>query len=238
MEGEVLILIKERLKIFREKIEKENLKIEGFLVTNLKNLYYLSSFDGEGIALMTRDKNYLLTDSRYAEQAQKESPDFKIITEEPNHKNAREEALDKIIEENKIKKIAFESNTLSYTDYLKYFHSFKLTEFLPTKNLIEQLRMIKDKEEITILKKAAHITTETLKEVFEMIKPGVRELDIATELSYTMRKKGAQKEAFNPIIVSGKRSSLIHGKPSEKKITKDELIIIDMGQIIKTIIRI
>ena len=56
MEREVLILIKERLKIFRDKIEKENIKIEGFLVTNLKNLYYLSGFDGEGIALITKMK--------------------------------------------------------------------------------------------------------------------------------------------------------------------------------------
>jgi Xaa-Pro aminopeptidase len=229
MEREVLILIKERLKIFRDKIEKENIKIEGFLVTNLKNLYYLSDFEGEGIALITKDKNYLLTDSRYTEQAQKESPDFKIITEEPNHENARIEALDKIIKKKKIKKIAFESNTLSYTDYLKYFNTFKSIEFLPTENLIEQIRMIKDKEEITIMKKAAQITTETLKEVFEMIKPGIRELDIATELSYTMRKKGAQKDAFDLIIVSGERSSLVHGKPSERKITEDELIIIDMG---------
>ena len=230
MEGEGLILIKERLKVFREKIEKENKEIEGFLVTDLKNLIYLSGFDGEGFALIgINGKNYLLTDSRYTEQAQKESPDFKILTDEPNKKNARILALKKILAQSKIKRIAFESNNLSYADFRKYSDSFESIEFLPTENIIELLRMIKDKEEIIKIKKAAQITTESLKDVFELTKPGMRELDIASELAYTMRKKGAQKEAFDIIVVSGERSSLVHGKPSEKKIAEGELIIIDVG---------
>ena len=230
MEGEGLILIKKRLEIFRDKIEKENKEIEGFLVTNLKNLNYLTGFDGEGFALIRASgKNYLLTDSRYTEQAQKESPDFKILTDEPSKKNARILALKKILVKSKIKKIAFESSDLSYADFKKYSDSFEHIEFLPTENIIEELRMIKDKEEIIKMKKAAQITTESLKDVFEIIKPGMRELDIASELAYTMRKKGAQKEAFETIVVSGQRSSLPHGKPSEKKIDEGELITIDMG---------
>ena len=223
-------MIKERLKIFRNKIKKENKEIEGFLVTNLQNLNYLTGFDGEGSALIgVSGKNYLLTDSRYTEQAQKESPDYKILTDEPNKKNARVLAIKKIIEKNKIKKIAFESNNLSYANFKKYSDSFNSIEFLATENIIEQIRMIKNKEEIIKMKKAAQITTESLKDVFEIIKPGVRELDIASELAYTMRKKGAQKEAFETIVVSGERSSLPHGKPSEKKIDEGEFITIDMG---------
>ncbi|GAJ11159.1 unnamed protein product, partial [marine sediment metagenome] len=174
-------MIKEKLKIFRDKIEKENKEIEGFLVTNLKNLNYLAGFDGEGFALIgVSGKNYLLTDSRYTEQAQKESPDYKILTDEPNKKNARVLALKKIFAESKIKKIAFESNSLSYANFKKYSESFDSIEFLATENIIEQIRMIKDKEEIIKMKKAAQITTESLKDVFEIIKPGVRELDIAS----------------------------------------------------------
>jgi len=229
MEGEVVILIKKRLKIFKNKIEKENKEIEGFLVTNLKNLYYLTGFDGEGSALITNRNNYLLTDSRYTEQAEKESSNFKIITDDPKKKNARVLAMKKIIERNKINKIAFESIDLNYADFIKYSESFQSVEFLPTKNIVEQIRMLKDKEEIIKMKKAAQITTESLKEVFEIMEPGVRELEIASELAYTMRKKGAQKEAFETIVVSGERSSLPHGKPSEKKINEGELIIIDVG---------
>ncbi|MGB2782787.1 MAG: Xaa-Pro peptidase family protein [Atribacterota bacterium] len=222
-------MIEERLKIFRDKIEKENKGIDGFLVTNLQNMNYLSGFDGEGFTLITKKDNYLLTDSRYTEQAEKESPDFIIRIDEPKIKDARILALRKIIEKIKINKIAFESNSLSFADFKKYSDSLKSIEFLPTKNIIEQIRMVKDKDEIIKMKKAAQITTESLKEVFEIIKPGMRELDIASELAYTMRKKGAQKEAFETIVISGERSSLPHGKPSEKKIDEGEFITIDMG---------
>jgi Xaa-Pro aminopeptidase len=230
VEGEGLILIKEKLEMFRDKIEKVNKEIEGFLVTNLKNLNYLSGFDGEGFALIAaKGKNYLLTDSRYAEQAQKESPDFKVLTDEPNKKDARILVLKKILTKNKMNKLAFESRNLSHADFKKYSGSFESVDFIPTENIVDQLRMIKDKEEIIKIKKAAQITTESLKDMFEIIEPGMRELDIASELAYTMRKKGAHKEAFETIVVSGQRSSLPHGKPSEKKIEEEELITIDMG---------
>lgn len=230
IEGEGLTLIKDRLGIFRDKISTESQDIDGFLITNLKNLYYLSGFDGEGCALvLAKGKNYLLTDSRYTEHAQKESPDFEILTDDPKKKDARILALKKIFTQNKVKKIAFESNNLSYADFGKYSNSFKSIKLLPTENIIEKLRMIKDKEEIIKIKKAAQITTESLKDVFEAIEPGMRELDIASELAYNMRKKGALKEAFETVVVSGQRSSLPHGKPSEKKIEEKELITIDMG---------
>ena len=222
-------MIKDRLKIFRENVFEKNKAIEGFLVSNYTNLTYLSGFDGEGLALITKKDNILITDARYTEQAQKESPDFKIITEKLKQKNARIEALNKIIKKKNLKKIAFESSHLSYNDFKKYSDSFESVEFVPFENIIEQMRMIKGKEEIIKIKKASQIATEALKEVLEMIKPGIRELDIANELSYTMRKKGAHKEAFDIIVVSGERSSLIHGKPSEKKFAEGELIIIDMG---------
>ena len=222
-------MIKERLKIFRKKLKKEIIETDGFLVTNLKNIYYLSGFNGEGTVLITKDIGYLFTDSRYTEQAKKESPEFKIITDKPKKRNARLLSLEEIIEKDKIKKIAFEGKNISYANFKKYSDRFQNIEFIPTEDFVEQTRMVKDREEIIKIKKAAQITTESLKEIFEMIEPGVRELDIATELAYTMRKKGAQKEAFESIVVSGERSSLPHGKPSEKKISEGELITIDAG---------
>lgn len=222
-------MIKKRLKIFRKKIFKEDKKNDGFLITNLKNLYYLSGFNGEGTALITKDKNYLFTDLRFTELAQKENPDYEVITDEPSKKNARILALKKIIEKKKIKKIAFESSNLNYANFKKYSENFNMVEFLPTEDLIEQMRMVKDKGEIIKMKKAAQVATESLKELFGKIKPGIREIDIAAELAYIIRKNGADKEAFDTIVGSGERSFLPHVKPSKKKISVGELIIIDMG---------
>lgn len=220
---------KDRVEKIRKKIAQEKLEIDAFLVSNWKNLFYLSGFDGEGNALITRNKFYLFTDPRYGEQAEKESPESEIIVDVARKKDSRELALKKIIEKEKIKKIAIESESLYYSDFQNYQKYFPQVEYVSTKDFIEQIRMVKDKDEIISLKKAAQITTESLKEVLENLTHGVRELDIATEIAYTMRKKGAQKEAFDLIVVSGHRGSLPHGKPSEKKINEGELITLDIG---------
>jgi len=221
-------MIGDRLTKFKENIFKKKGIIDGFLVSNLNNLYYLSGFDGEGLALITKEENLLFTDSRYTEQAEKESPQFKIITDKTGIKNARIISINKMLKNHKIKKLAFEGHRLSYSDYIKYKNNF-LIDFVDGNNAIEQIRIVKDETEITKIKKACQIITETLKEVMEIIEPGLRELDIATELAYTMRKKGALGEAFESIVVSGERSSLPHGKPSEKIIREGELITIDTG---------
>ena len=221
-------MINFRLSKLREKIFNKKDTIDGLLVSNLTNLYYLSGFDGEGSALITKENNILFTDSRFTEQAEKESPEYKIVTDKTGKKNARINAINEILKEHKIKKLAFEGNFLSYNDYKKYKDSFS-TELIYVDNIIEEIRMIKDKTEIIKIKKACQIITESLKEVMVTIEPGLRELDIATELAYTMRKKGAIKEAFEAIVVSGERSSLPHGKPSEKRIQEGELITIDTG---------
>ena len=221
-------MIGDRLTKFKENIFKKKGIIDGFLVSNLNNLYYLSGFDGEGLALITKEENLLFTDSRYTEQAEKESPQFKIITDKPGKKNARIISINEILKKHKIKKLAFEGHDLSYSDYIKYKNNIS-AELIDGNNAIEQIRIVKDETEITKIKKACQIITETLKEVMEIIEPGLRELDIATELAYTMRKKGALGEAFESIVVSGERSSLPHGKPSEKIIREGELITIDTG---------
>jgi len=223
-------MIKKRLKTLRKKIFKDDKEVEGFLITNLKNIFYLSNFNGEGIVLITNsDENYLFTDSRFTEQAQKDSPDYKVITDEPTKKNARILALKEIIEKKKIRKIFFESTNLNYINFKRYSENFNMVEFIPAEDIIEQMRMVKDNNEIIKMKKAAQIATESLKELFRKIKPGIKEIDIAAELAYIIRKNGAQKEAFDTIVGSGERSFLPHVKPSEKKINMGELIIIDMG---------
>ncbi|MEA1940333.1 MAG: Xaa-Pro peptidase family protein [Candidatus Caldatribacteriota bacterium] len=219
----------DRLIKFREKVFKKKEAIDGFLVSNLNNIYYLSGFDGEGLALITKENNFLFTDSRYTEQAGKESPQYKIITDKAGKKNARINSLNEMLKKHKMKNLAFEGNNLSYNDFKKYSDGLKTIKLISKNNVIEQIRMKKDKTEIIKIRKAGQIITETLKEIFNIIEPGVRELDIATELAYTMRKKGAKREAFEAIVVSGEGSSLPHGKPSEKIIKEGELITIDTG---------
>jgi len=103
--------------------------------------------------------------------------------------------------------------------------------WIAKKDVFEKVRMVKDIEEIKIIKKSLQIALDT----FEYIKPqvvaGVTELDIANEIEYKMKKLGASGPSFDTIVASGKRSSLPHGVATKKVIENGDAVVIDMGAI-------
>ena len=102
-------------------------------------------------------------------------------------------------------------------------------ELIPTQGVIEKIRMIKEKSEIKLIKKALDIANATFEEIKKEIVPGITEKEIATEIEYRMKKKGADGIAFETVVASGKRSSLPHGTATNKKIEYGDAVVIDMG---------
>src|SRR5699024_9731879 len=144
-----------------------------------------------GIALITQKENVFITDFRYTEQASKQVNGFTIIEQTKSLEQEIKEQLDRL----KIKNIGIEKNTMSYGSYQQYDEIFNIS-LVPTAGLIEGLRLIKTTEEIEILKQAAKIADDTFEHILPFIKPGVREIDIANELEFHMRKLGASSSSF------------------------------------------
>lgn len=224
-------MIKERIKKFWQEIDKSDKNPSAFLIINPKNIFYLTKFTGEGILLLTPEQKCLITDSRYTEQAKQEAIGCQITIQDMKRSDAQTESLYKLISELKIKELGFESDVLNVNLYHKYQEYFPQTKLYPFKNIIEKLRMIKDYKEIDILKKSAKIATRSFLQTIISIQSGVSETSIASLLNFNMRKNGAKKEAFDLIVTSGERGTLIHGEPSSKKIEDEELIIIDFGAV-------
>ena len=220
-------------KLWLEINEAEK-SVTAFLVTNPKNIFYISGFTGEGILLSTPAKDFLITDSRYTEQAKQEvGTECQIIIQNMKQVDAQTKSLCELISELRIKEIGFEAESLLVNAFLKYQIQMPQIKFYPLHNIIEKLRMIKDSHEIKLLKKSAYIATNSFLQTIPSIKNNISELAIAAQLNYNMRKNGAAKEAFDLIVTSGERGVLIHGGPSIKKIAEGELIIIDFGCIFK-----
>jgi Xaa-Pro aminopeptidase len=91
--------------------------------------------------------------------------------------------------------------------------------------------MVKDPAEITLLRKAARIAAQSLQEVMPLIRPGIREIDVACELEYRMKKNGGDGPSFQPIVASGYRAALPHGVASLKKIAAGDVVVIDYGTV-------
>ena len=198
---------------------------DAVLVTNLKNIYYLTGFSGtEATVFISKTRRIFLTDSRYTLIAKGVVKGFDII----ETRDALGE-IAKIIGDDKLEKIGFDDQ-VSYA-YFKMLKSvFAAYELIPMSSFIENLRMIKDAEEIDTIRKACQISDQAFLDVLDFIKPGeTTELAVMNFLDARMRKLGASGASFDFIIASGYRSAMPHGVASEKVIQTGETLTMDFG---------
>ena len=102
----------------------------------------------------------------------------------------------------------------------------------PAGDLIEELRVVKDRGEIEAIRGAGKLTAEVFAELLPFVRPGASERDLSAEIEYRMRKKGADGAAFESIVASGPRSAFPHARPSAKTLKESELVIFDLGAIL------
>jgi Xaa-Pro aminopeptidase len=99
----------------------------------------------------------------------------------------------------------------------------------PANNLIREIRKIKDRQEIELIRKACNLTSEGMRVAFETIKPGITEKEVAVEVEYAMRKKGSDGTGFDTIVASGVYSAFPHGACSNRIIREGDLVVVDLG---------
>ncbi|SDL42566.1 M24 family metallopeptidase [Halarsenatibacter silvermanii] len=216
----------------RERLEKsykvmETRQLDAVLVTSFPNRFYFSGFSGtSGQLLLQREgKNFFITDFRYTEQASEETEGYEIV--EVNQKKL--EQLAEVIREEKITSLGFENRRLNHYHYKKIDDLTENTALIPLDKDLDEIRLVKSKEEIETIKEAIGITEEAFSEILNFIEPGLSEKRIAAELEYILRKKGGEGPAFDFIVASGQRSALPHGVASEKKLKKGEFVTLDFG---------
>lgn len=217
-------------RMMKERINRLNkilgeLRLEGILLSSPENLRYITGFTGsDGLALITSEDKFFLTDSRYTTQAEEEVRDFAI----EEYKIKPKGIVDKIKSLN-IERLGFEAEHMSFDFYRRINKELPNQGLIPLSRELKPLRSIKEKGELELIAAAVRIASESLSSVLNEIKPGVKEKSISLKLEYLMKKKGADKVAFDIIVASGKRSALPHGVASEKELETGDFVIIDFG---------
>ncbi len=211
-----------------EKVIKRinELNLDAFFVTETSNIRYITNFTGEDAFLLIKgEKIYLIVDSRFTTQANEEV--FKGVTV-LEYKPPLTEFLEKLFVKEKIHWLGVEKNRITADLYLS-LSGIPFIKVAPLNGIIENLRMVKDAEELETIRRACEISSKSFKETLPFIKEGVSEKDIASELEYRFRKNGAEKTSFDTIVASGWRGALPHGLASDKKVKAHELIVMDFG---------
>lgn len=212
-----------RIEKLREQMKKVDLP--ALLVTSQYNLRYLTGFTGTtGLAVITMDNAYFVTDFRYTEQATSQCQGYQIVQ---NFGPIYDEVA-KIVKDDHLTAIGFEEDHVSFALY-SVLEEIIATDLVPINSMIETLREVKDDEELAIIRKACDIADAAFEHILGFIKPGLTEIQVANELDFYMRSLGATGVSFETIVASGVRSAMPHGVASEKVIEQGDLITLDYG---------
>lgn len=215
-------VIKARTTALAKKLRQN--EVDGIIVTAASNVSYLTGFMGHDAWVLVLGKRlWLLTDSRYTEQAQTECPYCKIIQRK---KNLAIEASNILNRNKSVKNLAIEDTT-TLAVFAGIKKQIKL-KFKQTTNIIETIRSIKSDDEIANIKKASNIADASLDAVMKKMRVGMSESDFAGMLDFEMRKRNSVA-AFDAIVCFGPNGSRNHHFPGPRKLRKNDTVLVDFG---------
>lgn len=205
-----------------------DLGLDAVLITDELNQRYAAGFAfTDGAVLVTLDRAFLLTDSRYIEAAEK-SVSGDITVRMFGAGKRLSQLVREAMDECGVKMLGAEEFSLSHGAYLNWQRVLGV-ELHPCQSLFYRLRASKDESEIRSMRRAQAIAEKALDDVLHIIRPGITERDIAAEISYRMLKHGGEGNSFDPIAVTGANSSMPHGVPSDAVVREGDFITMDFG---------
>lgn len=213
-------------KIAAKLKEKE---LDAFLITSAPGEFYAMGFHGEGAALITPDKTWYYTDSRYIEAANAAISGAEVIMWTTD--NGYRKRISELVKAHGIKKLGFEDRYMSVAGYNAWQKEVE-AEYVPASELITELRQVKDADELACMKEAQRITDEALLEILNFIQPGMTESEVAARLTYIMARKGAERNSFDPIVACGANGSKPHAVPGSNLIKKGQFVTMDFGCVV------
>jgi Xaa-Pro aminopeptidase len=211
-------------------------RLDGLLVSHLPNIRYLCGFTGTaGAVLITENQSLFFTDGRYTTQSHDEVDGSKVVIEQqpPLLAAAKWIAANRKTLGPRGLRIGIEGEHLSVAT------RDRLAEVLPSfcrlrksSAIVERLRMVKDVQEMSCIRAAVRVGARLFDRALEIIRPGVKESEVAAEMEYAARQAGSQEMSFPTIIASGKRSALPHGRASAARIPARGFVVCDFGVIL------
>ena len=223
------------LRLERLRAGLDSRHLDGLLVSQPESRYYLSGYaghdlpprDSAGYLLITRDAAMLLTDPRTTEQAERESPDFEVLTYTSGNRGPAmvAEQAAKL----GLRRLGFESIHLPHAVWTELLaHVPASVELVPERRLVDDLRVVKDAQELGQLQDAIDVLDRCLADVLARVEPGLTEKQVARMVELYLIEH-ADGPSFPSIVASGPNASVPHAVPSDRRVREGELVKIDIG---------
>ena len=203
--------------------------LDAMLITSAPGEFYAAGFHGEGVAVITPDKSWYWTDSRYIEAAGQIVSGAEVAM--PAAGMNYRKLVQQVVERCGVKMLGFEDEYMSVSDHRLWSEALT-AELVPASGLLTDLRMIKDGDELAAMREAQRVTDEAFSEILNDIKPGISESEIAARLTYLMACKGAERNSFDPIVATGANGSKPHAVPGAALVRPGQFVTMDFGCVV------
>jgi Xaa-Pro aminopeptidase len=205
-------------------------RLSGVLSMNPASWYYLTGFTGDAGALLSSAKeSVLVTDGRFAEQAKEETSGVRVVKQG----GSLMATMGSLLRRRSQTRVGFDATQLTVAQFRALRKAAgSRVRWVRSDGQVELGRQRKDPGELAQMRKAALLAGEVLTGALKLLKPGVREIEVAAEIEYQMRARGASGPAFETIVAFGPRSAHPHARPTEKRLRKNELVVLDLGAIL------
>jgi Xaa-Pro aminopeptidase len=205
-------------------------RLDAVLIGNLMNIRYLTGFTGSaGFLVVGPSEATLYVDGRYTDQAQEQFAGGRATT---TQRDILGGVLESLRKSSAMKRLGFESAALPYDQWRRLADGVGGVEVVPTAGLVEGLRGRKDAQEIDAIRRAVAITDRAYEDLLTWIKPGMTETEVAARCEYFQRGQGADRKETRTAVGSGPRSSMPHCIASDRVISANEPVMLDIGCVI------
>lgn len=204
-------------------------RLDALIVSGLPNIRYLTGFTGScGLLLAPAEgEPVLFTDPRYQVQAPQEAACAVRVEKGPLAR-----ALMRAAQRRRLNALGFESGRISYSDYEAVRERlWQGARLEPVAGVVERLRLVKSPAEVEAIRGSMRIATQAYQQALALVRPGMLESELAAEIEYRMRRLGAERPAFETIVLSGERTALPHGRAGPHPISPDRLLLVDVGAV-------
>ena len=209
-----------------DKLPKIN--ADGMLISGIKNICYLTGFTGSAAyLLLSSQQQVLASDARYSTQLEQECPGLEVDIRDVA--STLQTSAARLVKAFGWKTLAVESARLSKADFDNLQSRMTNVQLIDTAQVVERLRMVKDDSEIAAIRKSILINQTAFQNAVAAASRKQTEREFSFVLEAKMRKLGAQRFAFPPIVGVGPRAALPHAQPSDVQLGSASNFLVDWG---------
>jgi Xaa-Pro aminopeptidase len=207
----------------------DSLGVDAMLVSNDKNVRYLTGFTGDSsMLLLDASGDLMLSDSRFTTHLAQDCPDVPTAIRDARHK--LDEFLSETLTGRPIRRLGIEADVMTVAQHEQFQKALgdKL-ELVSTQGVVLRQRAIKDTEEIELTRRAARLAEEAFLQITASLRPDQTEREVAFLIEHTIRQMGGSGCSFEPIVGVGSNAALPHAIPTDRRLDADPVLLIDWG---------